>query len=128
MGIELRNLHNGLHVRGSFRVFEHRFKILTPTPLSVVRNPYIVCTLMNVSRYEAGQIPHRLLRSFNQHIHQSLLVLWLDGEDIYERDNIIFFRDYGHQISFQSIKDTHESRPTSELTRRRDFIQPSPHL
>ena len=102
MSIEFRNLHNGLHVRGSFRVFEHRFKILTPTPLSVIRNPHAVRALMNVSRYEPGQIPHRLFRSLYKHVHQSLLVLWFDGEDIYERYNVIVFRDCGHQFSLQS--------------------------
>jgi hypothetical protein len=49
MSIELCNFHDGFHVRGSFRVFEHRLKILTATPLSVIRNSHAVCALWMVA-------------------------------------------------------------------------------
>ncbi len=101
MSIELCNFHNRLHVRSSFRIFKHRHKILRTTPLSIIRNPHAVCALMNVSRYEAGQILHCLFRSFYEHIHQSLLVLRLNCKDVDERNNFIVFRDCNHQVFFQ---------------------------
>ena len=49
MSIELCDFHDGPHVRGGFRVFEHRLKILTATPLSVIRDSHPVSLLWMVA-------------------------------------------------------------------------------
>ena len=87
------------HVLGRFSVPKHSLKRLSALPLRVVGDPRTVEASVDIRRDETLLFPHHCLSGVNQHIHQTLLILWGNSEYVDEGHHIVVLRDGNHTLS-----------------------------
>ncbi len=70
------------HVLGCFLVPKHGLKRLSTSPLCVVGNLRTIEAPVDVRRDEPRLFAHYCLGGLDQHVHQTLLMPWFNGEDV----------------------------------------------
>jgi hypothetical protein len=84
------------HVLGCFLVSKHSLKRLSTPPLRVVGNPRAIEAPVDVRRDEPRLFAHYCLGGFDQHVHQTLLMPWFNGEDVDEGYHVVVLSDRYH--------------------------------
>lgn len=103
-----------LHVRPGLLVLQHRVEVGLRAPLGVVDNARAVVAAVDVGRDEAGQVPHRLLGSLNEQVHNLLLSLRRDLEDVDKRKQagVVLDRCHGATLDLISKSGTTSKIPS----------------
>ncbi len=95
----MREGRGRLHVRPGFGASSHRVEVFSALPLRIVDNLGSVEALVDAGRDEAGQAFHGVLSCINEHIHEFLLLVAFNGEDVGQCDDAAAFRDVAIETS-----------------------------
>jgi hypothetical protein len=81
---EFGYIRRSFHVGGGRWVYSHGIEVRTTLPLRVVHHVSAIDASVDVCRDESRYVLHENIRGFHQHVHQFLLVLRVDQENIHQ--------------------------------------------